>query len=102
MKDFDIVNPQDEVKKAVKEVNKSKGKEEEDDDVEVEHQFDPYAISDEQKIESYMLRIGADKYSVMFPKMRRFQKANNRKGEVDEMEKAMEIKKSKLSLFKKD
>lgn len=46
MKDFDIVNPQDEVKKAVKEVKKSKGKEEEDDDVDVEHEFDPYAVSD--------------------------------------------------------
>ena len=32
MKDFEIVNPQDEVKKAVKAVNKSKGKEEDDDD----------------------------------------------------------------------
>ena len=32
MKDFELVNPQDEVKKAVKEVNKAKGKEDEEED----------------------------------------------------------------------
>ena len=30
MKDFELVNPQDEVKKAVKEVNKAKGKDEDE------------------------------------------------------------------------
>ena len=49
-----------------------------------------------------MLRIGVDKYSEMFHKMRRFEKANAKHDDVDEMSKAMEIKKSKLSLFKKD
>lgn len=64
--------------------------------------FDPYAVSDEEKIESYMLRIGIDKFSAMDSKMRRFEKANSKHDDVDEMEKAMSVKKSKLQLFKKD
>jgi hypothetical protein len=49
-----------------------------------------------------MIRINIDKYGEMIPKMRQFQKMSQRNEEVDQMEKALEIKKSKLSLFKKD
>ena len=47
--------------------------------------FDPYQISDEEKIESYMLRINVDNPVKMEKKMRRFEKANTRREEVDEM-----------------
>ena len=43
-----------------------------------------------------------DKYSVMSPKMRKFEKLSAKPDEIDPMDKAMEVKKSKLSLFKKD
>lgn len=75
MKDFELVNPTDEVKNAVKEVKKASGKdekEEEEDDNELEIVFDPYQISDEEKIESYMLRINVDNYAKMEKKMRYF------------------------------
>jgi DUF1365 family protein len=64
--------------------------------------FDPYQISDEEKIESYMLRINVDNLAKMEKKMRRFEKANHRFDEVDELSKAMEIKKSKMQFLKKD
>ena len=73
MKNFELVNPNDEVAKAVKEVKKDdKKKVEEEEEIELEIDFDPYAISDEEKIESYMLRLGVDNFKLMEKKMRYF------------------------------
>lgn len=49
-----------------------------------------------------MLRLGVDNFKAMEKKMRYFEKANIRHNEGDPLDKAMEVKKSKLKLLKKD
>lgn len=49
-----------------------------------------------------MLRLGVDNFKAMEKKMRYFEKANVRHNEADPLEKAMEVKKSKLKILKKD
>lgn len=55
--------------------------------------FDPYAVTDEEKIESYMLRIGLDNWKLIEKRLRYFEKANHRFTEkFDPLEEAMKIK----------
>jgi hypothetical protein len=49
-----------------------------------------------------MLRLGVDNFKAMEKKMRYFEKANLRYNEADPLDKAMEVKKSKLKILKKD
>ena len=49
-----------------------------------------------------MLRLGVDNFKSMQKKMRYFEKANHRHDETDPLDKALELKKSKMQTLKKD
>ena len=60
-----------------------------------EEGFDPYEISDEEKIETYMERIGADHMKELRKNMRVFENCNYRYTEEEEMQKLKKIKRDK-------